>query len=63
MLEIAEFTKMSSVLSDASLLFCNRKLMRTDIFFTWTTKPICHFVNTEIKILNRGSHKPELFTC
>jgi hypothetical protein len=27
------------------LLFCNRKLMRTDIFFTRTTKSICNFVN------------------
>jgi hypothetical protein len=25
------------------LVFCNRKLMRTDIFFTRTTKPICNF--------------------
>ena len=27
------------------MVFCNRKLMRTDIFFTRTTKPICNFVN------------------
>ena len=31
--------------TDRSLVFCNRKLMRTDIIFTRTTKPICHFVN------------------
>ena len=27
------------------LVFCNRKLMSTDIFFSRTTKPICNFVN------------------
>ena len=32
--------------------FCNRKLMRTDIFFTRTTKPICNFVNPVILFLN-----------
>jgi hypothetical protein len=30
------------------LVFCNKKLMRTDIFFTRTTKPICNFVNPAI---------------
>ena len=31
--------------TDTRLVFCNRKLMRTDIFFTRTTKRICSFVN------------------
>ena len=31
--------------TDTSLVFCNRKLMRTDILFTRTTKPTCNFVN------------------
>ena len=31
--------------TDTRLVFYNRKLMRTDIFFTRTTKPICNFVN------------------
>jgi hypothetical protein len=31
--------------TDTSMVFCSRKLMRTDIFFTRTTKPICNFVN------------------
>ena len=31
--------------TDTRLVFCNRKLMRTYIFFTKTTKPICNFVN------------------
>ena len=40
-----------SVLSDMTskrtgLVFCNRKLMRTDIFFTRTTKLICNFANS-----------------
>ena len=28
--------------------FCNRKLKRTDIFFTRTTKPMCNFANSAI---------------
>jgi hypothetical protein len=32
--------------TDTRLIFCNRKLMRTDIFFTRTTKPICNFANS-----------------
>jgi hypothetical protein len=32
------------------LVFCNRKLMRTDIFFPRTTKPICNFVNSVIAL-------------
>jgi hypothetical protein len=32
--------------TDTRLVFCNRKLMRTDIFFTRTTKPICNFANS-----------------
>ena len=32
--------------TDTRLVFCNRKLMRTDIFFTRTTKPICNFKNS-----------------
>ena len=52
-----EFTKLS-VLSDMTskfgqilirtdtrLVFCNRKLMRTDIFLARTTKHICNFAN------------------
>jgi hypothetical protein len=30
--------------TDTSLVFCNRKFMRTDILFTRTTKPTCNFV-------------------
>ena len=32
--------------TDTRLVFCNRKFMRTDIFFTRTTKPICNFANS-----------------
>jgi hypothetical protein len=32
-------------MTDTRLVFCNRKLMRTDIFCTRTTKPICNFMN------------------
>jgi hypothetical protein len=32
--------------TDTRLVFCNKKLMRTDIFFTRTTKPICNFANS-----------------
>jgi hypothetical protein len=32
--------------TDTRLVFCNRKLMRTDIFFTRTTKLICNFANS-----------------
>jgi hypothetical protein len=32
--------------TDTRLVFCNRKLMRTDIFLTRTTKPICNFANS-----------------
>jgi hypothetical protein len=35
--------------TDTRLVFCNRKLVRTDIFFTRTTKPICNFANSEIQ--------------
>jgi hypothetical protein len=38
--------------TDTRLVFCNRKLMRTDIFFTRTTKPICNFVNPDSIINN-----------
>ena len=34
--------------TDTRLVFCNRKLMRTDIFFTRTTKPICNFTNSGV---------------
>jgi hypothetical protein len=34
--------------TDTRLVFCNRKLMRTDIFFTRTTKPICIFANSGV---------------
>ena len=34
--------------TDTRLIFCNRKLMRTDIFFTRTTKPICNFANSAL---------------
>jgi hypothetical protein len=34
--------------TDTRLVFCNRKLMRTDIFFTRTTKPICNFANPAV---------------
>jgi len=50
----AEFTKLSvlsvmtSKRTDTRLVFCNRKLMRTDIFFTRTNKPIFNFVNLDI---------------
>ena len=33
--------------TDTRLVFCNTKLMRTDIFFSRTTKPISNFVNSE----------------
>ena len=36
----------SPVGSDTRLVFCNRKLMRTDIILTRTTKPICNFTNS-----------------
>jgi hypothetical protein len=36
----------SPVRSDTRLVFCNRKLMRTDIILTRTTKPICNFTNS-----------------
>jgi hypothetical protein len=36
--------------TDTRLVFCYRKLMRTDIFFIRTTKPLCYFVNPEITI-------------
>ena len=32
--------------TDTRLVFCNRILMRTDIFFTRITKPICNFANS-----------------
>ena len=36
--------------TDKRLVFCiNRKLMRTDIFFTRTTKHICNFVKPAVK--------------
>ena len=38
--------------TDTRLVFCNRKLMRTDIFFTRTTKPICNFTNSGIGYWN-----------
>ena len=36
--------------TDTRLVFCNRKLMRTDFFYTRTTKPICNFVNSVISV-------------
>jgi hypothetical protein len=36
----------SKIWTDTRLVFCNRKLMRTDIFFTRTTKLICNFANS-----------------
>jgi hypothetical protein len=38
--------------TDTRLVFCNRKLMRTDIFFTRTTKPICNFANSVVLMFN-----------
>jgi hypothetical protein len=38
--------------TDTRLVFCNRKLMRTDIFFTRTTKPICNFTNSDRTFLS-----------
>ena len=38
--------------TDTRLVFCNRKLMRTDIFFTRTTKPICNFANSIVLMFN-----------
>ena len=35
--------------NDTRLVFCNGKLMRTDIFFTRTTKPICNFMNPVVR--------------
>ena len=32
--------------TDTRLVFCNTKLMRTDIILTRTTKPICNFANS-----------------
>ena len=40
----ADFAK-----DDTRLVFCNGKLMRTDIFFTRTTKPICNFMNPVVR--------------
>ena len=36
--------------TDTRLVFCNRKLMRTDIFFTRATKPICNFANSGLLV-------------
>jgi hypothetical protein len=38
--------------TDTKLVFCNRKLMRTDIFLARTTKPICNFANPDKKTCN-----------
>ena len=38
--------------TDTRLVFCNRKLMRTDIFFARTTKPICNFANSMVLMFN-----------
>ena len=38
--------------TDTRLVFCNRKLMRTDIFFIRTTKPICNFANSIVLMFN-----------
>ena len=40
--------------TDTRLVFCNKKLMRTDIFLTRTTKPICNFVNPGWKFFYCG---------
>jgi hypothetical protein len=36
--------------TDTRLVFCNRKLMRTDIFFTRTTKPILKVCRRDEKV-------------
>jgi hypothetical protein len=38
------------VRTDTRLVFCNRKIMRTDISFTRITRPICNFVNPVVEI-------------
>ena len=38
--------------TDTRLVFGNNKLMRTDIFFTRTTKPICNFANSIVLMFN-----------
>ena len=38
------------VRTDTRLVFCNRKLMRTNISFTRTTRPICNFLNPVVEI-------------
>ena len=43
------------------LVFCNRKLMRTDIFFTRTTKPTCNFVES-CRVLGEN-HWPAISHC
>ena len=47
---VSEFAKFQQNLGRfyTRLVFCNRKLMRTDIFFTRTTKPICNFANSGV---------------
>ena len=40
--------------TDTKLVFCNRKLMRTDIFLARTTKPICNFANPDKKTCDRS---------
>ena len=37
--------------TDTNLVFCNRKLMRTDILFTRTTKPSCNFENSALHFI------------
>jgi hypothetical protein len=38
--------------TDARLVFCNRKLLRTEIIFTMPIKPICNFVNPATFLIN-----------
>jgi hypothetical protein len=43
--------------TDTRLVFCNRKLMKTDILFTRTTKPICNFANFARDIISSPRKK------
>ena len=56
---MTEFAKLSVLLditskirTDTKLVFYNRKLMRTDIILTRTTKPICNFANSAMIYLH-----------
>ena len=43
---VSVLSDMTSKRTDTRLVFCNRKLMRTDIFFTRANKLICNFANS-----------------